>query len=373
MQRRKILWLTSWYPNRHDPFDGDFIQRHARAAVLFVCASDTDEVVTSRATGLTEEIHYFAEPKGLLGRVRKHWTWKKEAEEAITDHIEKEGRPDLVHVQVSWKAGLLAQWVRKSWGIPYLLSEHWSIFVPGSFDAFEGKSYFVRTAIRRIFREARAVIAVSRFLADAIEEATGRQVKHVVPNVVDTTLFFPGGEKYEGFSFIHVSNMAPVKRTDALLAAFARFSEKAVDTRLVLVGNRDPGVLASLPADQGLHNRVFARGEVSYREVAEELRRCHALVLFSATETFSCVTAEALCCGIPVVVPRAGALPELVDASNGILVEPGNSQALEAALGAALEGAAGFDAPAIARAAAARYGYGPIAEAFDRLYRHYTV
>ena len=26
-----ILWLTSWYPNRISPFDGDFIQRHAHA------------------------------------------------------------------------------------------------------------------------------------------------------------------------------------------------------------------------------------------------------------------------------------------------------------------------------------------------------
>src|SRR4051812_13274581 len=27
-----ILWLPSWYPNRLQPFDGDFIQRHAIAA-----------------------------------------------------------------------------------------------------------------------------------------------------------------------------------------------------------------------------------------------------------------------------------------------------------------------------------------------------
>ena len=27
----KILWLASWYPNAKQPFDGDFIQRHARS------------------------------------------------------------------------------------------------------------------------------------------------------------------------------------------------------------------------------------------------------------------------------------------------------------------------------------------------------
>ena len=35
MQRKKILWLVSWYPNRNDKFDGDFIQRHARAAAIY--------------------------------------------------------------------------------------------------------------------------------------------------------------------------------------------------------------------------------------------------------------------------------------------------------------------------------------------------
>ena len=31
---KEILWLPSWYPNKIDPFDGDFIQRHAYAVSL---------------------------------------------------------------------------------------------------------------------------------------------------------------------------------------------------------------------------------------------------------------------------------------------------------------------------------------------------
>ena len=30
-----VLWLPSWYPNKLAPFDGDFIQRHAKAAALY--------------------------------------------------------------------------------------------------------------------------------------------------------------------------------------------------------------------------------------------------------------------------------------------------------------------------------------------------
>ncbi|HMT78564.1 MAG TPA: hypothetical protein PKA44_12680, partial [Saprospiraceae bacterium] len=34
MLQKHILFLASWYPSRILPFSGDFIQRHARAAVL---------------------------------------------------------------------------------------------------------------------------------------------------------------------------------------------------------------------------------------------------------------------------------------------------------------------------------------------------
>jgi hypothetical protein len=30
-----VLWLVSWYPNRLDAFDGDFIERHAIAVSRF--------------------------------------------------------------------------------------------------------------------------------------------------------------------------------------------------------------------------------------------------------------------------------------------------------------------------------------------------
>ena len=34
-QKPYILWLPSWYPNKSEPYSGDFIQRHAKAAALY--------------------------------------------------------------------------------------------------------------------------------------------------------------------------------------------------------------------------------------------------------------------------------------------------------------------------------------------------
>ena len=81
MRRKKILWLVSWYPNKNDRFDGDFIQRHARAAaiyhdvhVIFVTDTEMEKAMDEEwnyATGLTEQIIYFKKKKGIAARLRK--------------------------------------------------------------------------------------------------------------------------------------------------------------------------------------------------------------------------------------------------------------------------------------------------------------
>jgi hypothetical protein len=46
----------------------------------------------------------------------------------------------------------------------------------------------------------------------------------------------------------------------------------------------------------------------------------YLFLLFSYFETFSCVLAEALCSGIPVIATNAGGIPEFVNSKNGIYV-----------------------------------------------------
>ena len=31
----KVLWLASWYPNQINPYEGDFVQRHATAVAAY--------------------------------------------------------------------------------------------------------------------------------------------------------------------------------------------------------------------------------------------------------------------------------------------------------------------------------------------------
>jgi glycosyltransferase involved in cell wall biosynthesis len=211
---------------------------------------------------------------------------------------------------------------------------------------------------------------VSKFLDRGIEKFSGRRSDFILPNVVDTSLFFHKPEKYSRFSFIHVSNMVPIKNIPAILEAFGEVVNRKGKgkVQLIMIGNRDQEFV-NLAKSMGLLNEdVFFRGEIPYTDVAMEMKRSHALVIFSQSETFSCVTAEALCSGLPVITSDTGALPELVNNHNGILVPVGNTVDLARAMLQMIDNYQNYDLVSIAASASAKYGYSAVSEQFQQLY-----
>jgi L-malate glycosyltransferase len=103
------------------------------------------------------------------------------------------------------------------------------------------------------------------------------------------------------------------------------------DAHLRVVGN---GTLRPL-VKQLLHD---VPGQTSWDErltqpdVSRALDQATALVLPSRSEGMGRVIVEAFCRARPVIGARVGGIPDLVDDHNGILVEPGDTQALADAL-----------------------------------------
>lgn len=382
MQRKKILWLVSWYPNKNDWFDGDFIQRHARAAaiyhdvyMIFVTDAGIEKDTVEEwnyATGLTEQIVYFKKKKGIGAKVRKQLTWRKIYQEAIKSYIKKNGLPDVVHVHVPWKVGLIALWMKRKYGIDFIVTEHWGYYNRVVEDNFYTRPKLMQTLLKKIFNGAKCFVSVSVFLSEGVSRAIGRKADVILPNVVDTTLFFLKEEKYSKFTFIHVSNMVPLKNVRAILNTFKNFIELNHESaQLVMVGDRD-NEEAKYAEQLGLLNKsVFFRGEISNGEVAKEMQRSHCFVLNSIIENSPCVIGEALCSGMPVIATNVGGIPELVNPCNGRLVQPNDSNAL---LGAMIDIQSNyllFDQKKIAEDASKKFSYPVIAQKFDELYREF--
>ncbi len=377
MSRKKILWLCSWYPSRVSPFNGDFIRRHAQAASLYddihvihviagkneLCVDEQDEMLEG---GLREQITVYPQGNSWLAPYRWWVLFRK----MIKRYINRNGLPDIVHVQIPYKAGLAALWLKRKYGLPFVVTEHWGIYNQVVTDRFEHRNRLFRQLTKKIFKNASACISASRSLAEGINRLGILKPFIIIPNTTDTRCFHFTRNSNNKFRFIHVSTMANVKNIPGLLRAFASFHISNPGSELVMAGDTDPlipneAAVLSLPP-----GAITFRGEISYEQVAIEMQQAHCLLLFSQMENSPCVIGEALCCGLPVIATRVGGIPELVDESNSLLIEPGDEPGLVQAMQSIMDNYSNFDRPAIAKWAAARFSFEAIGILHQQVYQN---
>jgi len=118
----------------------------------------------------------------------------------------------------------------------------------------------------------------------------------------------------------------------------------------------------------GLTERVTLVGEVPHEALSELYVAADLFVLPTWRESFCMAVAESLAHGLPVIATRTGAIPELVGAAAGLLIEPGDRDALRAALERALSDSA-LRSALRAGALAARARLTPWPQACERMAR----
>ncbi len=378
MERKNILWLTSWYPNREDRFDGDFIQRHARAAagennitVIFVKPSLVyDEMVHENSDGVDETTVYIKIAKGWLKQVPNLYRWRRAFIRAVAEHIQLNGIPNLVHVHIPWKAGLIALYLKKKYGIPFIVTEHWGIYNDYVEDNFDRRWGIVKRLTTRICQESLALVSVSDYLGRAMRQRGLVENFTVIPNVVNNELFYLADRHNDHvFTFIHVSNMEDLKNVDGIITAFHLLLETGKRNARLVIAGRYTEAIQQKAASPGLpQNCISFTGEIPYPEVARELQRSDCFVLNSYIENAPCVISEALCCGLPVIATNVGGVPEMVNRSNGLLVPPGDVSLLAESMAQMIDNYVTYDRAGIAAAACQRYGFESVAAQFRTLY-----
>jgi glycosyltransferase involved in cell wall biosynthesis len=373
------LWLASWYPHRGDPFNGDFIQRHALAlatqmpvTVVHVVKEGPRAETVTRTGALTERISYFpapATPISALNKVLSQVRTFRLYQRAFRAHVAENGRPELIHVHVCMNAGLFALWLKARYQIPYVVTEHYSVYIPGSTGTFADRPFLYRFTNRLVLRRAIGVTSVSGFLLRCMRAVTPIKRPEVTPNVVNTKIFYPATAGANiPFRFVHVSTFLRHKNVPAILDAFALLRAERQDWTLELVGPAGEDIRA-YARQQALSDHLHWTGEIPYTSAGDRLREADAFVMFSRFENQPCVISEALCCGIPVIASAVGGIPEVLNPDNGVLVPPGDVSALAVALHILMERRGAYDKAAIAREAAAQHGYEGVGAQFVRYYK----
>ncbi|MBL7746185.1 MAG: glycosyltransferase [Chitinophagaceae bacterium] len=380
MDRKKILWLCSWYPGKTEPFNGDFIQRHAKAAALFndiyvihVMGDGSGRITQTekdihKEAGLTEHLVYFKKNSSFFGRVKAHYQWLFLFRQAIRKYMVENGKPDLVHVHIPHKAGMLGIWLKKKHKLNYVVTEHWGIYNEVEVLNYSGRSSRFKNFTRKVFQNASACISVSNYLAAGVNQLVLPVPFTIIHNVVDTRLFYYSGKHNSTFRFIHVSNMVPLKNAEGILRAYKLLLSKGVSAELWMVGDTNSAI-RDHAASIGLTGTGLSFfGEIPYTAVAEKMQESHCLVVNSNIENSPCVIGEALCCGLPVIATNVGGIPELTNETNSILIPPGNDEALTKAMEQMVAARDTYDSKKIAEDAQGKFSYSVIGKKFDDIY-----
>lgn len=236
-------------------------------------------------------------------------------------------RPHIIHAH-GYDAGLTAVLIGKHYSIPVVVTEHSSVF-PRKLIGSWG-----RWIARFAFEKADVVMTVSKFLQKAIEGYDINARFQVVPNIVDTNLFNPGSmPRFENqltrFLCVGLFNPSHIKGIPYLLKALAQLREHRDDWLLDIVGDGPARAeYEAMSASLELEDKVIFHGLKTKKEVAEFMRQADLFVLPSLFETFSLAAAEALATGTPVLATRCGGPEEFVTDEVGLIVPPGDANAL---------------------------------------------
>jgi glycosyltransferase involved in cell wall biosynthesis len=142
------------------------------------------------------------------------------------------------------------------------------------------------------------------------------------------------------FQMLSVAALTPGKGHDTLFRALASIPNRR--WRLTCAGTleRHPPTVERMRAllrEQGLDHQVWLGGELSEGLVADSYNRADLFVHPSLHETYGMVVAEALARGLPVVATNTGAIPDLIGNGAGLLVRPGDVDALAVAIRQVME------------------------------------
>ena len=370
-ERKHIVFLARWYPHRYDPMLGLFVQRHAEAAALY----DNISVVYAHADeNIRQKFDIVDETINNVRTIRVYYrkSWSKIISllrfyKANNKALKMLPKPDIIHVHILTRLGLVALRQKRLHGTPYIITEHWSRYLPGN--DFSG---LLRKKITKtVVRHASAITTVTDILAKAMQSHGLRNDHYViVPNVVDINAFKPQPHHNEVPKIIHVSCFEnKSKNITGLIDALQILEERNINFQFVFIGDGiDFAMIKDYVKKLKHQENIRFTGVLEGQDYVGELSSGDFLVLSSNYETQGVVLLEAFACGMPVVSTNVGGIPEIVNESNGILVPPHDPTQLADAMQTMLRTYQNYDADTLRNGVIKKFSNETVGKLLNRIY-----
>ena len=347
MQKSKklnILHLPKWFPDEKNSI-GNFVERH------ILCLENKTNNYIIHVVGRKEQQQkyriYQAESrlnvtrvcyrevpksKGVTAKVINLLRYRK-AQILGYKHLIKtiNIKFDLTHIHVLPQSGFLALQLFKNKNTPFVITEHWSAWLNES----TTKLGLVEKALSKyIAKRAKRILPVSNYLGNAMQKQGLAKKYTTIHNVVDTTLFQPQELEKENW-FLHVSNLEDSKKNiSGMLEAANILKTHTTDFTFWFIGagqGGDDELLKQKTKKLQLEDNVRFLEKTNHSALIKMLVKSKAMVMFSPYETMSCVAAESMSAGIPVITSDGGGISEIV-AHRGIIIPNNDITALANAM-----------------------------------------
>ena len=368
-KRHKILFISSWFPNKLEPTNGNFVQRHAEAISLL------HDVEALHAIGDFNQKEKFVFDDEMINGIRTLIVYYKNSKNPLQNFLrrmrayqlgfKKMQKPDLVHGNVLHNNLLFAVYLKKKFGIPFVVTEHWTALR----EINRNKLPFQKKLIAKfIGNQSSMLLPVSKDLEKGLKSLPIKTKMKVVPNVVDDTVFKPKTSENEKITFIHVSSLIPRKNPEKIIEAAINLWKKGFDLNLKIGGDGDIKPLMNQIEKSSFRDKIEIFGELTIYEVAEKMKNADCFILFSDDENQPCVIAESFASGIKVISTNVGGISEFFPDNFGILLEKVDVKLLEEAMIKVLNSELNSSKKEISHYAEQTFSKQKIAEKFSEIY-----
>jgi len=280
------------------------------------------------------------------------------------------GDYDLIHVNILTRTGVVA-WLKKIFsGKPYIITEHWSRYLPIT-NTYKG---FIRKWITKIVvKNASSVTTVTNNLKEAMLSHNLYNTNYqIVPNVISSDFFSHKIQHEKNIkTIIHVSCFEDKsKNISGMLRALKNVSLNRNDFKCIMIGDGIDKISLEKYADSLniLNKTVFFEGLKEDSQLLDCYASADFMLMFSNYENMPVVIPEAFAFGIPVVSTNVGGIPEIVNKTNGILLNTKDEEALENAINFMLDNYQNYDKSMLKKQAFDNFSEEVVGSKFVKIY-----
>lgn len=240
----------------------------------------------------------------------------------VANKMCKEGRFDVCLIFFGIPSGPIGYMLKKKYKIPYVI-RFGGGDIPGFQERFTKVYKLIAPAIKLIWKEADRRIANSNGLRELAYDFCDKYPFDIVCNGVDTGVFRPesGNTTIGTIRLLFVSRLIERKGLQYVLPQL-----KDIDNiSLTIVGDGPyRQTLEEIVTDNNITEKVIFVGQKDKAEIVSYYQNADVFILPSSKEGMPNVVLEAMACGLPIIMTPCQGSAELVDDSNGFVVDVAN-------------------------------------------------